>query len=144
MQQVVEVLAVLHRQALVEPQLLPQGLPGGLRSPGTEQGVDGIAGGNPQQQEHQAGDQPEHHGHEGQAAQQVAPEVMAAAHGWTSSNACRITRPDPSNWGALRFRCPQARALTCQRGTNEAPLAAIRWTVSRLRWRAAPVRLSLA
>ena len=140
MEQVPEVMAVLAGQGLVQAQLVAQGRAGRLRGPGAEQGIDRIARCHPQQQEHQAGDQPEHHWQQQQPAGQVGEQLAAPAHGGSPGRlgaftrpvepgaaaapppwgrrcrACKIKRPEPSNWGVASQGWAQARGGTRHTG----------------------------
>lgn len=116
--------AVLLGQGQIQTQLGPQGGAGRLRGAGAQQGVDRIPGGHPQQQEHQRGDQPEHHRSQGQTGGQVTRQVGTAAHGTLAAAAAgrrcsspSITRPDPSNRGWLTLRWPQATGALSHTGT---------------------------
>ena len=80
MQQIAQEVAVLHQEGLIKAELLAQGGAGGGGGLGAEQRIDRIARRHPQQQEHQAADQPEHQGRQGEAGREVAKQVGAAAH----------------------------------------------------------------
>ena len=127
-QQLAHEAHVLLGQGLVEAQLLPEGGAHRFRGPGAQQGVDRITGGQAQQQEHQAGDQPQHHRRQGQPGGHVAQQLAAAAHGWPP--ACRglsaagpigrnwesTTRPEPSKRGASSWGRAQAAGRTTHTG----------------------------
>ena len=138
MQQLAHEPYVLLGQGLVEAQLLPEGGSHRLGGPGAQQGVDRIAGGQAQQQEHQAGDQPQHHRRQGQPGGRVAQQLAAAAHRWPPAlfglvaaglvaavglaagpigrNWESSTRPEPSKRGASSWGRAQAAGRTTHTG----------------------------
>ena len=124
---------VLLGQGLVEAQLLPEGGSHRLGGPGAQQGVDRIAGGQAQQQKHQAGDQPQHHRRQGQPGGRVAQQLAAAVHRWPPAlvglvaaglgaagligrNWESSTRPEPSKRGASSWGWAQAAGRTNHTG----------------------------
>ena len=107
---------VLIDQGFVQTQLGAQGEAGGRRGAGAEQGIDRIAGGDAQQQEHQCGDQPEHQRRQGEPGPDVAQQFGTAAHGRPPSS-LSTTRPEPSNRGWLTGGRLQATGATSQIGT---------------------------
>ena len=123
MQQLAEEMAVLAEQRLIEAELMAQGGPGGGWGLGAEQGIDRIPRSHPQQQEHQAGDQPQHQRRQGQAGAEIAQQLGAAAHGWFLpagvSRRCSSpssTRPEPSKRGVLSWGRAQATGAVSHTG----------------------------
>ena len=122
MDQSVEIAEVLIQQRLIQAQPSPHGGFRGGGSPAAEHRIHWIPWGDAQQQEHQAGDQPQHQWRQGEAGGAVAGEVSGASHQFCVDlserrfSSASINWPLPSNCGGLRFSWAQARGESSQTG----------------------------
>ena len=72
MEKAVDEFQILMAKGQVEPEPFPEQRLGSGGRTAAEHRIHGIAWGHPQQQKHQAGDQPEHEWRQGQAGGAVA------------------------------------------------------------------------
>ena len=91
MQQSTKKVEVLLGQGLIQPQTCSESCLGGLRGAAAEYRIHRVARSHPQQQEHQARDQPQHHRSQGKPRSRVAEQLSTSSHQRTSCSRASTT-----------------------------------------------------